>query len=334
MKTKKFEGKNGSSLIYLDESVSNLDSYLTADKNIIITDRNVGKLYSSSFPDAEIIEIEPGEKSKNLRTVEHIYERFLDCEIDRHSFVIGIGGGVVCDIAGFAASTYMRGMGFAFVPTTLLAQVDASIGGKNGVNFKGYKNIIGTIDQPDFVLMDHKFFETLPMKEVQNGFAEVIKSAAIYSKDLFRFLEDNQETVPDLESKAIKRIIGETVDIKLQIVSKDEFEEGERRKLNFGHTFGHAIEKNSSYTHGEAVSMGMVMAVDISVSRGLLPPADAERLKRVIKNYGLPHKIDMDTEQLRDAIRKDKKRTGDMVKFVFLKDIGDGVIMDIPLSEF
>ncbi len=334
MKMKKLAGRKSSSCIYLGESISNLDHYLPAGKNIIITDRNVSKLYSSSFPDAEIIEIEPGENSKTLRTIEHIYERFLDAEIDRNSSVIGIGGGIVCDIAGFAASTYMRGFGFAFVPTTLLAQVDASIGGKNGVNFRGYKNIIGTINQPDLVLVDHRFLETLPLKEVKNGLAEVIKIAAIGDKDLFRYLEDNKDKVMELETNAIRRIISETVEIKLRIVSKDEYESGERRKLNFGHTFGHAIEKNSSYNHGEAVSIGMVIAVDMSGARGMLTEDDAERVKKLIKDYGLPHSLDVDMGPMIEAVRKDKKRAGADIKFVFLNGIGNAKIVDIPLSDF
>ncbi len=330
---KELKGRERSSRIHIGDSLAGMEMCLTSDDIIVITDANIRKLHSHAFPEAEVIDVEPGEGSKNLRTVEHIYEKLLELGADRQSFIVGIGGGIVCDITGFAASTYMRGLRFALVPTTLLAQVDAAIGGKNGVNLRHYKNIVGTINQPDFVLVDMGFLDTLPPREFRNGMAEVIKSAAICSRSLFEYLEDNRENILGLDTESLGRIINDTVDIKLDIVSRDEFETGERRKLNFGHTFGHALEKLLPYSHGEAISIGMMIAAKMSVARGMLGSEDSERLERLIRDYGLPHKAEMDTDSMIDALGKDKKRVGDKVKFVLLNGIGSAEIVEIPLDE-
>ena len=260
MKTLEIHGSTGVSTILVGEKLKNLRKYIPAEKAVIITDANVKHFYQKNFPPYDVITIGTGEKIKNLDTVRYIYGKLVELEADRSTFIIGIGGGIVCDIAGFVASTYLRGVRFGFVSSTLLSQVDASVGGKNGVNFEGYKNIIGVFNQPQFVICDLNLLNTLPKKEVLYGLAEVVKHAAIGDMDLFTYLDDHYQKALTLDTGVIERLVYDSVVIKSAIVNRDEKEKGERRKLNFGHTFGHAVEKTTGVPHGEAVSIGMVMA--------------------------------------------------------------------------
>jgi 3-dehydroquinate synthase len=240
---------------------------------------------------------------------------------------------VVCDIAGFAASTYLRGINFGFVSTTLLAQVDASTGGKNGVNFQGYKNFVGTFNQSEFVVIDCAMLKTLETRKLGCGFAEAIKHGAIADADMFAYMEEHAESIKSLDPEGIERIVNDSIIIKSGIVNKDEKEKGERRKLNFGHTFGHAIEKTLRLPHGESISLGMVVAAQLSQDLSGLSECDARRLVTLLARYDLPTTVDVDQESLKDAIRKDKKRYGDSIKFVLLPCIGECVIQDVELSQ-
>jgi 3-dehydroquinate synthase len=293
----------------------------------------VRALYGGLFPPWEVIEIGIGEISKTLATVERVYKAFLRNDVDRSTLVIAIGGGLVCDVAGYAASTYMRGLPFGFVPTTLLAQVDASIGGKNGVNFKAYKNLIGTFTQPHFVLCDFAFLKTLPKPELKNGFAEVIKTAAIGDAALFSFLETAWEAALALEPDVIERIVYGCVNVKSRIVSSDEREKGERRKLNFGHTFGHAFEKVNRLRHGEAVGIGMIAAARLSARRALLSKNDVGRIEALLRKFDLPVKTHVNADRVRDALRKDKKRANAEIFFVMLDGIGNAQVMPVAMHE-
>lgn len=333
MKRFQIQTSTGNCEIVYNESVKNLKNYLNNESPIVITDRNVGRLYGHLFSDYEVIEIGCGERIKNLRTIENIYQRFLELERDRSSFVLGIGGGVVCDIAGFSASTYMRGLRFGFVPSTLLAQVDASIGGKNGVNFKGYKNIVGVFNQPEFIFLDFDFLKTLPKKELLSGLSEVIKHALIANPSLFSFLEKEWPALISLHDQAIEKGVVESIMIKSQIVQTDAKEKGERKKLNFGHTLGHAIEKASGLPHGEAVSIGMVFASEISARKGLLSAKDAGRINILLQNLGLPTQIPVSKELLIDAVKKDKKRQREDIFFILLSKIGEAKIEKMPYEE-
>jgi 3-dehydroquinate synthase len=252
---------------------------------------------------------------------------------NRSSFIVGIGGGIVCDIAGFVASTFMRGVRFGFVATTLLAQVDASVGGKNGVNFNGYKNMIGVFNQPEFVICDLDLLKTLSEREILCGFAEIVKHAAIGDADLFAFLEQNHENARALDGQIIERLVLDSVTLKSSIVSRDETERGERRILNFGHTFGHALEKVMGVPHGEAVSMGITIASALSVKRGLLAVEDERRILSLMKHLKLPTRIESEHEQLFDALEKDKKRESNFINFVLLDGIGTAVVEKISLEE-
>ncbi|MFZ0242007.1 MAG: 3-dehydroquinate synthase [Desulfobacterales bacterium] len=333
MKTYTIAGASGTSTILVGERLQNLTAHLPAGKAVIITDHNVECHYAERFPPAPIIALAPGEAAKSLATVETIYTRLLELEADRTHVIVGIGGGVVCDIAGFTAATFMRGLRCGYVASTLLAQVDASVGGKNGVNLGGYKNLVGTFSQPRFVICDPALLQTLPEKEVLCGLAEVVKHAVIRDADLFGFLEQNGGRIQELEAGAVERMVSDSVAIKSAIVNQDEKEGGLRRLLNFGHTFGHAIEHLVRLSHGEAVSIGMAIAVDISARKGLLKTSTALRIKQLLARLKLPLRCPADPAAMIAAVRKDKKRESDGVHFVLLRDIGEAVVEKITLAE-
>ncbi|MGD8986090.1 MAG: 3-dehydroquinate synthase [Desulfobacteraceae bacterium] len=333
MKSLIIHGSTGDSNILIGESLQNLQKYIASAQVVIITDSNVRRLYGKDFPPYEIIEIGMGEKIKNLDTVKTIYGKLLEAETDRSSFIVGIGGGVVCDIAGFAASTYLRGVRFGFVSSTLLSQVDASVGGKNGVNFEGYKNMVGVFNQPEVVICDMNLLKTLPEKQVLCGLAEVVKHAAIGDANLFSYLEKHYNKVLQLYEEAIEKIVYDSVLIKSSIVNRDEKEKGERRKLNFGHTLGHALEKTTGAPHGEAVSAGMVAASVLSEKKGYLSREEKERIEALLKKFQLPTRVQVDKKRLLEALRKDKKREGEAINFVLLHGIGKAVVEKISMKE-
>ena len=324
---------SGLSCVLIGECLQNLQRYVPAARPIIITDVNVGKFYHLDSMAAEVITIGTGEEIKTLETVQHIYTQLISSGADRSAFIVGIGGGIVCDITGFVASTYLRGVRFGFVATTLLAQVDAGIGGKNGVNFEGYKNMVGLFHQPEFVICDPEVLKTLPQKEVACGLAEIVKHAAIADRDLFVYLERHAKRILALDSQAIKKVVSASVRIKSSIISRDETEKGERRILNFGHTFGHAIEIATGVPHGEAISMGMVIASNLSFKRGLLTAEEDKRLRVLLDDLSLPTRFDSSTKGIAEAISKDKKRAGGSIHFVLLNGIGNAVVQQIPLEE-
>jgi len=333
MKTVKLNTHTGKSNILIGERLENLKQYLPVTMPIIITDTNVEKHWGHLFPPGAVITIDTGEEIKTLDTVSFLYEKLLELDADRASFVVGIGGGIVCDIAGFVASTYMRGIRFGFVSTTLLSQVDASVGGKNGVNFGGYKNIVGVFSQPEFVICDQNLLQTLPPREFQGGFAEIVKHGAIADGHLFEYLEQNWARALEHDPEVIEKVVHDSVIIKSTIVNRDATEQGERRKLNFGHTLGHAIEKVLQVPHGEAVSAGMVLASEFSEKKGYLQPEDSIRLSSLLEKFRLPVRLEFNRGKVFEAIRKDKKREGDNLKFIFLKKIGEAVVNQISIPE-
>jgi 3-dehydroquinate synthase len=333
VKTINIYGSTGNSKVIIGEALGNLSNYLPGTKPIVITDKNVWRLYKNEFPDAEVIRIGTGEKIKTLDTVKSIYQRLIDIGADRSSYIVGIGGGVVCDIAGFVASTYMLGIRFGFVSSTLLSQVDASTGGKNGVNFGGYKNMVGVFHQPEFVICDQNLLGTLSKDEISCGFAEIVKHALIKDIDMFEYLEENFKSALHLEASVIENLIYKSVSIKTEIVNKDETEKGERRKLNFGHTFGHAIEKTAKLPHGKSVSIGIMLASRLSEKKGLIEKPDVSRIKSLLENLNLPTHLKMDTKRLFKAMMADKKKEGDHVYFVFIKGIGNAIVETMTVSD-
>jgi 3-dehydroquinate synthase len=333
MKTYRIDGATGTSTIVVGGRLDQLRQSLPLERMIIITDGNVRALYETAFPAAPVITVEPGESSKSLEGLAAVFDGLLELEADRSCFIVGIGGGVVCDITGFAASTFMRGLRFGFVASSLLAQVDASVGGKNGVNFRGYKNLIGTFNQPEFVICDADMLKTLPAKEVRCGLAEVVKHALIRDAGLMAYLEANVADVVRLEPEATERMVADSVVIKSTVVNADEKEVGLRRILNFGHTFGHAVENIQGISHGEAVAVGMLVAAEISVLQGLLSADDARRIRRLLECLELPVRCSVSPADLLDAVRKDKKRQSDAVHFVFLRRIGRAVVRKISFEQ-
>jgi len=333
MRVIEIEGSRCRSSIRIGDRLQNLPHYLPEGRTIIITDTNVLNLYRDEFPPFPTLSIGNGEAAKSLDTVRDLYEALVDLEVDRSVFILGIGGGIVCDVAGFVAATYMRGLRFGFIPTTLLALVDASVGGKNGVNLEGYKNLVGTIRQPEFVLCDLTFLKTLPEAEVLNGMAEIVKHALIADSGMFDFLEANSAEAIGLDPAVIERLVGDSVVIKSDIVRRDECEAGERRKLNFGHTFGHALERAAGLSHGEAVSVGMALASAISVRRGKLSAAAHTRILDLLHRMRLPCSAAVDPVRVTGALRKDKKRRGARIHFVLLEAVGRAAVEAIALEE-
>ncbi len=334
MRTVEICGAAGRSKVFIGERLENSKRYIPTGRLVIITDTNVNRIYGKTFPAGEVIEIPSGEKIKTLDTVQKIYGQLMQLSADRSVFITGIGGGIVCDITGFVASTYLRGVRFGFVATSLLAQVDASVGGKNGVNFQGYKNMVGCFNQPEFVLCDMHMLKTLPKREILCGFGEIAKHAFIGDAKLVDFIEQNVKKALALDEDVIAKLVYESVCIKSSIVNTDEKEKGERKKLNFGHTVGHAIEKTTDeLLHGEAVSVGMVVAANLSCKRGLLSTRDAQRVAGLLAKFGLPTFLKMEPEKIVDAAKKDKKRFGDYLDFVLLKKLGMAVLEKIHIKE-
>ncbi|MEE4608567.1 MAG: 3-dehydroquinate synthase [Desulfobacteraceae bacterium] len=332
MKTIDIDGLSGRSTIYVGARLEDIPAALPLDRTVIVTDPVVRKALNGSFPPCPVVDIGTGEAAKTLDTVAAVYRRFINLGLDRDCFVLAIGGGVVCDLAGFAAATYLRGVRFGFAPTTLLAQVDASVGGKNGVNIDGYKNMVGLFAQPEAVWCDSTVLRSLPAREIGCGMAEIIKHGAIADLELIERLEAEREAALALDPDVIADLVHRSVQIKAAVVARDERESGERRQLNFGHTFGHAVEKVTGAPHGEAVARGMALAARLSCTLGLLTAADARRLLDLITAYGLPTGIDGEPEALMDALAKDKKRAGDQVHFVLLESLGRAVVRPIPLA--
>jgi 3-dehydroquinate synthase len=273
------------------------------------------------------IQVPDGEEHKNLAWLAFVYEKLIEARLDRGSTAVALGGGVVGDLAGFAAATFLRGIALVQVPTTLVAQIDSSIGGKTGVDLAAGKNLIGAFHHPRLVLADTATLETLPPRELRAGLAEAIKTGVILAPDLVRFLEENHRAVLRAERDALLFLVHSCAQLKALVVSEDETESDYRAILNFGHTLGHAIETLTEYRtwlHGEAVAMGMAFAVRLSVQQGLLERAAAERVIALLTLYGLPTEIpsDLNRSALALAVEADKKRSEGRVKFVCLTEIG------------
>ncbi len=317
------EGKCGKSRITTGEYIDGIDRHFPGKNLVFITDENVKRLYPAVFDKHPVIEIGTGEKIKTLDTVSLIFERLVREEADRTFFIVGVGGGIVCDIAGFTASTYMRGVRFGLVPTTLLAQVDAGVGGKNGVNFMGYKNLVGLFTQPEFIVCAPGFLSTLPEKEILCGLGEVAKHAILSGEELFGFVRENCDNLLKLDHETVDHVVKESLLLKSEIVNRDERESGERMKLNLGHTTAHAIEKTDNrITHGEAVAAGLKMAAVISYQQGKTDRETCRRVCELVDRMGFPETKGLSSQKIKEAILHDKKRDGESINFVMIKNIG------------
>ena len=302
----------------------------------VITDSNVGRHFakaalkslSASGFEPVLITVPAGEKSKRLAVVEKCYDQLAKHRLERKSFIVALGGGVVGDLAGFVAATYLRGIPFVQVPTTLLAQVDSSVGGKTGVNLAAGKNLVGAFYQPQLVLCDLDALKKLPKREFVSGLAEVIKYGVIYDAVLFAQLERNLPKLLKRDAATLRDVVARCCEIKADVVGQDETESGLRAILNFGHTIGHAIENSSGYgkfLHGEAISIGQVAAAKLSQKILGLPTGDAGRIEKLFVQAGLPVKIKLNAAQRKKlfaAMKLDKKVSGGEIKFVLADKIG------------
>lgn len=330
---KKYQFSGKSITGYFDADFQLVDDLSNKENTIIITDENIFTKQSEKFAGRKTIVLKAGEPYKNQKAVDEVINQLIGLNADRQSFIIGVGGGVVTDIGGYAASVYMRGIKFAFVPTSILGMVDASIGGKNGVDVGVYKNLVGVIRHPEFLLYDFSFLGTLPDEEWINGFAEIIKHACIKDEKMFDILEEKKLEDFNISKEKIGRLIEWNVDIKYNVVANDEFETGERKLLNFGHTIGHAIENTAKIPHGSAVSIGMVAACIISEEINNFPKAETERIKRLLLKYNLPVEFNFDKEKTWNILLHDKKKSGSDMNFVVLDEIGKASIKKIPLNN-
>ena len=324
---------NQASTLYVGRAEELLERVLPEGRTVVITDANIDRLYPNLVRRFEHIIVGQGEVCKSLQTVERVYRELMAMGADRSTFILGIGGGIVTDIAGYVAATYMRGVEFGFVSTTLLGQVDASIGGKNGVNVADYKNMVGTFRHPRFVIADVEMLRTLPKRELRAGMAEVVKSAIIADAELFERLERCGEVIYDSVEDMQEAMLG-AVMVKARIVQEDECEGGVRRLLNLGHTLGHAIEKcTHEVNHGEAVAIGMSLVAHAAVRRGDLGGGVAERIDRVLLSLGL--KLDMSvtiTEMLRE-VKYDKKKKNNAIRLIVPKRIGECAVVEFSFEE-
>jgi len=332
MKENQYQFSSGKCTVYLDASFAMLPT-MVPENLIFITDENVFKLHSSRFDGYKTIVVKAGEEHKQQSTVDAILNQLIVLEADRKTFIVGVGGGVVTDMAGYAASVYMRGVPFGFVPTTILAMVDAAIGGKNGVDVGAYKNLVGTIRQPQFLLYDYSFLQTLPHEQWVNGFAEIIKHACIKSKDLFNWLKDKSVDFFKNDAAALATLIEKNVQIKSTIVTSDEFEQGERKLLNFGHTFGHALENENKLLHGHAISIGMMIACTISEEINQFNSDEKAAVKAILEQYHLPTSIQFEKQKVWQLMKLDKKRTSNTMSFILLNKIGDAIVKQIPMVQ-
>lgn len=323
------------STLYVGRVVDLLDSVLPKSRVIVITDVNIDRLYPDLVHRYEHVVIGSGEAIKSLQTVEMIYNRLMAMGADRSTFLLGIGGGIVTDITGFVAATYMRGVEFGFVSTSLLGQVDASIGGKNGVNVADYKNMVGTFLQPRFVISDVEMLRTLSRREFRAGMAEAVKSAIVGDAELFALIEEHAGDKLYADVETLKRVVSGSVAVKAAIVAEDEREAGRRRVLNLGHTIGHAIEKTThELNHGEAVSVGISMIARASVKMGIMAEETAERIDTVLRRLGFELKLPVALSTVFREVRYDKKKRDNILRVVMPESIGCCRVVDMPFDEF
>ena len=312
-------------------------------KVFVLTDSNVGPLYLAPLLEqlekegfgAGSLTLEAGEATKNIRSLPGIYAALLDAGLTRKDLLVTLGGGVIGDLGGFAASTYLRGIPFVQIPTSLLAQVDSSVGGKVAVDLEQGKNLVGSFYQPKGVLIDPLLLDSLPERFYRDGMAEVIKYGCIFDQAFFALL--NSLSTREQAMGQMEQIVARCCDLKRQVVERDERDQGERMLLNFGHTLGHGVEKYQGFTgnsHGEAVAMGMYAITQKSERLGLTDPGTAAAIREILVRHGLPVSIGLPASRAMDAIRRDKKNLGGRIQAVLLRRIGEAYLYDTTPAFF
>lgn len=328
--------------IYFEEDFSGLaqavrEEGLAGRRLCIVSDTNVAPLYADAVrevlkqvsPEVSTFIFEAGEKNKNLDTVQELYRTLIEDGIDRKGILVALGGGVVGDLTGFAAATYLRGIDFIQVPTTLLAQVDSSVGGKTGVDFQQYKNMVGAFHQPRLVYMNMSTVKSLPPAEFACGMGEILKTGLICDGDFFRYVAEHASQIKKLDLNMLSKMIRRCCEIKAGVVERDPKEQGERALLNLGHTVGHAVEKlkNFQLLHGQCVGIGLVAAAFLSLKRGLLTQEQYEEICQGCEAYDLPQKVDgLHAPEVLAATKKDKKMEQGHIRFILMNGIGKSFI--------
>ena len=325
----------------LAENVTKLE--ISGRKLAVITDSNVGPLYADKVAQCLketgnnifVYTFEAGEKNKNLNTVQDVYEFLIKNKFDRKDMLVALGGGVVGDITGFAAATFLRGVSLCQIPTTLLAQVDSSVGGKTGVDFMQYKNMVGAFYQPKLVYMNLNVLKTLPKDQLISGFGEILKHGLIRNHDYFLWMNEHKKEILALDYNTLEEMVYQSCLIKRDVVERDPKEKGERALLNFGHTLGHAIEKLKDFTwlHGECVAAGCCLAAEISCIKGNINKEEVEDIKGVFEAFDMNGDIDeLSVDDIVKTTKSDKKMVGDKIKFVLLRSVGDAYI-DMSVTD-
>ncbi|HWS40845.1 MAG TPA: 3-dehydroquinate synthase [Arenimonas sp.] len=319
----------------LNQSVTHFD--LRSRKILIVSDTNVAPLYSNNLKaviqssDCPVWTMPAGEQEKNLARFTELIHFFAENKLTRDSCIVALGGGVIGDLAGFAAACYMRGIDFIQVPTTLLAMVDSSVGGKTAVDLPSGKNLVGAFYQPKAVWIDPNVLITLPDREYKAGLAEVVKYGAILDTEFFAWLENNAQALLNKQADVLENAIAKSCQYKADIVARDEHEQGDRALLNFGHTFGHALEVLLDYSdlvHGEAVAIGMVLAAKFSAEHGYSSNADSDRLEKLLSSFGLPTQMPtgLNAEHIIDKMRIDKKAVAGEIRLILWNGIGEAFV--------
>ncbi|WP_118952245.1 3-dehydroquinate synthase [Taibaiella helva] len=322
---------SASTAFYFDASLDRLKALAPTNNSFILTDENLMLHCQQVFKPWQAITIPAGERSKSLDTLDDVIRQLIALDAGRDATLIGVGGGVVTDIAGFVAGIYKRGIRCGFVPTSVLGMIDAAIGGKNGLDIGEYKNMMGLVRQPEFILYDYTLLDTLPEEEWIGGFAEVIKHAAIKDAGMFALLE--QHTLADFrkDKALLADLIHRNALLKANVVREDEWENGDRKLLNFGHTLGHAIENNYELSHGQAISIGMAFAAKIS--EACTGFKETERLTTLLERYQLPVQFAFDSRQALHYMMADKKKAGEKISYVLLDAIGSAVVQPLSIDE-
>lgn len=316
---------------YLDAEMAMLKKLVHPDRCVLLADQHVFDAHPLKFKGWNCIVLRSGEEYKVQATVDSVVEKLIALEADRGTTLVGVGGGVITDLTGYIASVYMRGIPFGFIPTTILSLVDASIGGKNGIDVGVYKNMVGVIRQPSFILHDYSLLRSLPEAEWVNGFAEIIKHACIRDAAMFRELEAADLNHYRNNKKALAALIARNVGIKNAVVKKDEFEKGDRRLLNFGHTLAHALENQYELSHGQAVAIGMIAACEISAKYNGF--AHTQKVENLITRYGLPARAVFSHRKVMTVLKMDKKREKKDMRYILLRKIGQAYVESIPVKK-
>ncbi|ULQ53477.1 3-dehydroquinate synthase [Flavihumibacter fluvii] len=331
METKKIRIGHSVTEYHFSASLSKLSQVADKKYSVIITDDHIYSLHQKQLKGWNTIVLKPGEEFKVQQTADAVIDTLIEMEADRKTTLVGIGGGVITDLTGYIGAVYMRGIKVGFVPTSLLAMVDASIGGKNGIDVGVYKNLVGIIRQPAFLLFDVALLKTLPDAEWQNGFAEIIKHACIKDAAMFRDLSKHDIKWYQTKKSEMASLVRRNALLKTKVVQGDETEQGDRKLLNYGHTLGHALENQYELSHGQAVSIGMTYAAHLSAS--ILNFKGTEKVVDLIAQYQLPTYASFDRKKVFDVLKHDKKRERDQLHYILLDKIGKAVVHTLPLQQ-